>query len=161
MKKFLILILAIVTCMSFAGCTKKYVKDVEAIAISKALQRSITTDGGYREAGESFMPLNIGAPEHCIKEFRIVVAADDVNQNEIGVFRANSTGNAKEIAKYCQKYIDNEKANYNPDYEPDEAVKVENATVHVFGIYVVYTILTPEDTDYALIVIDNLISEGA
>ena len=161
MKKFLVSILALITCLSFVGCTKKYVKNIEANEISKALQRSITTEGGYREAGESFMPLNIAAPEHCIKEFRIVEATDDKNQNEIGVFRANSTADAKEIAKYCQKYIDNEKANYNPDFDPDEAVKTDNAKVHIFGIYVIYTILTPEDTDYALIVIDNLISEGA
>ena len=160
MKRIVVLFLTLLTCISFVGCSKKYVTNIESAKISEALQRSIVTDGGYREPSERFMTINIGVPEHYIKDYRIIVAKDDVNQNEIGVFRANTKNDAKEIAKYCRKYLDNEIANYNPDYNPDEAVKLQNAVVNVFGIYVIYTILSTDDTDYALIVIDNLISEG-
>lgn len=160
MKRVLILLLALVTCFSFVGCSKKYVTDVSALKISEALQRSIITDKGYKEPSENFLSINIGVPEHYITDFRIVVASDEENRNEIGVFRSPSQSDAKELAKYCQRYINNVKANYDLGHDPDEDAKVENATVHIFGIYVVYTILSPEDTDYALIVIDNLIAEG-
>ena len=160
MKKILIFLLIAIICISFFGCGKRYETNIKASEIAESLKRSIVTDGGYRAPSESFMTINLGIPEHYMKDFEIIVAKDDVNQNEIGVFRAESRSDAKEIAKYCQKYIDNVQANYNPDYDPFEATKVDNATVHIFGVYVIYTILTPEDTDYALIVIDNLISIG-
>ena len=160
MKRLLILLLALVTCFSFVGCSKKYVTNVSALKISEALQRSIITDKGYKEPSESFLSINLGIPEHYIIDFRIVVANDVTNENEIGVFRSTSQSDATEIAKYCQKYLNNVKANFDPNGDPDEAEKVNNATVHIFGIYVVYTVLSPEDTDYALIVIDNLIAEG-
>ena len=44
MKKILTLFLALVACLSLASCSKKYVTDVEASVISKALEEGITTD---------------------------------------------------------------------------------------------------------------------
>lgn len=160
MKRLFTILLAITLCISLTGCMTKYVDDVSAPSLSDALERGVKADGGYRESDDDFMTISIGVPDYYIKDYRIVLARDDMNANEIGVFRANSKSDAQEIAKYCRRYVDIKASGWNYDYNPDENVKIENAKVHVFGVYVIYTVLTPEDTDYALIVIDNLIAEG-
>jgi len=160
MKKIIALTLAVITLLTFTGCMKKYVTDVKATSLSDALERGLKIPGGYRERDENFISITLGIPEYYIMEYRIIIATDDTNKNEIGVFRANNKDDAKEIEKYCQRYVDNVVSSWMYDYIPEENVKIENAKVHVFGIYVIYTFLTPEDTDYALVVIDNLISEG-
>ena len=146
MKKILTLFLALVACLSLASCSKKYVTDVEASVISKALEEGITTDGGYVVPDESFFTFNIGAPDRLVNEYRIIVAKDEDNQNQIGVFKTSNKKDAKELAKYCQNHVNNEKANYDYNLDAEEAQKLKNAQVNVFGTYVVYTILSPEDT---------------
>ena len=160
MKKALVFILAIAVALSCTGCSKSVVTHVTAMSLSDALERGVTAPGGYRECEEDFMLVNLGVPAHILKDYRIILARDDMNANEIGVFRATSRTDAKEVEKYCRRYIDSKVSGWNYDYNPDENVKIENAQIFVMGIYVIYTILTPDDTDYARIVIDNLITVG-
>lgn len=162
MKKLFVILLIFTICLSSVSCGKKYVDNVSPESLSASLEQGIVTDGGYRQVDDDFITFNFETADKYIKDCRIIVAKDSgSNANEIGVFRANSKDAAKKLSTLCQKYIDNKVAHWNYDYNPDENVKIKNATVHVFGVYVVYTVLTPEDTDYALIIIDNLIAEGA
>ena len=157
MKKFFIVILSALLCLSLVSCSKKYVSDVETTVISETLQLGIATDGGYTPPSDKFMTLNIGIPDYYIEEFEIITANDTANQNQIGIFKATSTKNAKKVANYCESYLNNRIANFDHDIDPDESDKINNAQVNVFGLYVIYTILSPEDTEYALIIIENLI----
>ena len=162
MKKLFILLLAFILCLSSVACGKKYVDDVSASSLASSLEQGIVTDGGYRQVDSDFITFNFETADKYIKDCSIVVAKDSgANANEIGVFRANSKDSAKKLAQICDNYVDNKVAHWNYDYNPDENVKIENASVHVFGVYVIYMFLTPEDTNYALIIIDNLIAEGA
>lgn len=158
MKKITLFTLVITILLSFTACGNKYVDNVSAKDLSAALERGIVTDGGYREADSDFLTFNFDGANRYIIDFRVVLANNSgENANEIGVFRANNEKDAKALAKLCQAYINNKIAHWNYDYNPDENVKIENADVNVFGAYVIYTVLTPEDTGYVSVIVENLI----
>ena len=158
MKKITAFLLITVIIFSMTACGNKYFDDLPAKDLSDALERGIVTDGGYREADSDFLTFHIDGGNKYIKDFRIILAVNSgENASEIGVFRANNEADAKSLAKLCQSYINNKKAHWNYDYNPDENVKIENADVKIFGVYVVYTVLTPEDTEYVSVIIENLI----
>lgn len=72
------------------------------------------------------------------------------NIDEFGIFHAPDESSKKELKKLAKSYVDTlleEKKAFIASYAPKELPKLEDAEVRVFGNYVAYAILDPNDRE--------------
>lgn len=159
MKKIIALTLSLLFCLSLIGCGGNYVDNVTSSEITDILEKSVPTDGGYVEAESDFITFNLKDTESLFLDCKIILAVESgSNANEIGVFRAKDKKAAKKISETCNDYLVKKAEHWNYDYNPSENVKIENSDVKVFGTYVVYTVLTPSDSELAFVAVENLLA---
>lgn len=81
-----------------------------------------------------------------LKDYSIIKANNVKNINEVGIFRMGSPNN-EGFVKQVERYVEEKKQTYRAlDYFPQEVDKIDNATVRVYGNYVMYTFLNEQDT---------------
>ena len=119
----------------------------------------IETEGGIKHL-DSDAILEITDEEiPNLKDYSIIKANNVKNINEIGIFRMNSTNN-EEFIKEVQRYVEEKKQIYRAlDYFPQEVNKIDNATVRVYGNYIMYSFLNEEDTLHFYKQAENLVKK--
>lgn len=153
MKKSFIKIISTVLCLSclmgLCSCagSSEYKNDLTSEELASIIENALTEEGDYISASADFADFNMsGISEICV-DFSIKLHSSDKNYTEFGVFKVKSNTRAKKAEQFCQGYIDTMKKYSMSDYEPKEYEKIQNGKVTVYGNYVVYTMVTPEDYD--------------
>ena len=166
MKKYLryitlTLALILLSSLVLSSCSgsKSYKTDVAVSTLSDAAKKQIEISGGYMTTDPDYIEFNLeGLPTP--KEFEIFMASNSsANKNEVGIFPYENTTDAENAKAVVKKYLVAKDESYKAaiDYTPNEYPKIENAKVVVFGNYVVYTILTVDDSEKVTSAIENLL----
>lgn len=152
MKK-ITLIAALLLCLVTALCAcTSYRTDVPAADLSAAVLNSVSTQGGYTAADSDFVSLEFTKPEVIdanVSEWVICASTSSQTVDEYGIFRVKEGGDVQAVKDAVLEYVQATQVKlevYLDMYEPVEKTKLENAQVTVIGNYVVYTILTDQDT---------------
>lgn len=143
------------------GDDAKIKDDVAISALTAAAKGQIPNDNGYVSVDSDYFEFNFEALP-TFKEADIFIASDSsANLNEVGIFHFSSTEDAKSGEQSIKNYLvaKDESFRNSINYTPDEYPKIENAKTKVIGNYVVYTILTAEDSAKVIDAIEAQLAE--
>ena len=117
-------------------------ENLDAKAVSEALQRACPTEFGYVDNSEYYMRTYFSALAD-VDDFHIVTCADSTDFSEIGVFHMKDTVHLSQNQKLLKKYLAKIKSNFENGvvYNTKEYPKFENAKVLASGNYLVYAVL--------------------
>ena len=158
--KLLSIILCITALASICSCAKVYKDDASASDLMSKATGAVSVNGGYESPETDFVDFYLSGISDICTDYSIKLSSEDTNMNEIGIFHAGNTADAKKIADICQKYVDKQKqSSLAVDYLPGEISKYEDAKVMTYGNYVIYTFLTDADRQSAISAILPLIEK--
>ena len=147
--KRIICLLVIITIFA-TGCGNKsdvdsHVKaqDIEAIALEK-----LTSEFGYCDVSEYYQT-NYFNSINGLVSCKIYTCNDSTNFDELGIFEFDSVKSAKKAIKDVKRYLGNAKEEFKSGiiYNVEEYPKFEAARVEAIGNSLVYTILSPNDSE--------------
>ncbi len=147
MKKAILLSIVFTLLFSFA-CSKapKYRNDLSCEEIMKGApltQRSAETYDMYDKDFVDFFFGDIASSD-CV----VLYSYAQENIDEVGIFRAANEDQITEISASVEKYLsemkDSQRA-FIASYAGEELPKLDSAELRIYGDYVAYAILSPED----------------
>lgn len=157
-------ILLLCSALIFTSCdgNKSEIKDDIAVSsLVSTAKGQIPNDEGYVSVSSDFLKFNFEALP-TFKEAEVIIASNSsANLNEVGIFHFSSAEDAKNGEQAVKNYLTakDESFRNSINYTPDEYPKIENAKAKVIGNYVVYTILTTEDSAKVFSAIEAQLTE--
>ena len=156
MKK-ITLITALLLCliMSLNACAS-YKNDVAVNDLTTEVLGAVSTQGGYAAMDDLFLSLEFANPDLIksdVSEWMICASNSQTTVDEFGIFHVKDGGDAEAVKAEVWDYVQATQVKlevFLDMYEPAEKTKLENAQIEIVGNYVVYTILTDEDTAAAM-----------
>lgn len=126
---------------------KNYTDTKTAKEVYSVIESTIKTEKGVKILDDDAL-LNISDSEiPYLKDYIFIKANDSADLNEYGIFRVEDR-KADDMKALLENYVKSKQEMYRAyEYFPTETAKVDNATVSVFGNYVVYSFLNEADTE--------------
>ncbi len=148
MKKIISLILLLaLTASLFVSCTKtQYKDDVSIQAVSDKIEELVSVDGGYNTLSDDYLQFYFKLPAG-VTESVVMQSVKSEDITEFGVFKADKK-TVDDLEEAIEDYLNDHEESLVPQvnmYAPEEAPKIENASVRVFGNYVVYLVMEKDD----------------
>ena len=146
------LILATLLVFSLVACGGKsaYRDDVSVESLSATVEALIPAEGGYDLSGEDFLKYYFDFDgDHTIDQYVIAASAASSDVNEYGILHVSDPKQVETVAELAEVYLSNQRnflSTFLNTYNAAEMAKLESMEVRVFGNYIVYTILSVEDT---------------
>ncbi len=157
-----VLMLCSALVLTSCGGDNANIKDDVAISkLADAAKGQIPNDEGYVSVDSDYFEFNFEALP-AFKEADIFIASNSsANLNEVGIFHFSSAEDAKSGEQSIKNYLVSKDESFRNsiNYTPDEYPKIENAKTKVIGNYVVYTILTTEDSAKVIDAIEAQLAE--
>lgn len=132
--------------------------DVAAADLSSRVESALPAGDGFESVSNAFISASSWGEDYAdymklVTEYRIFVSSNsDMNVDEVGVFRTESSKDAAKIKSFVEEYLKAKKLHMTPlleSYNQAELPKLECAEITVCGNYVLYTILNAADTTKA------------
>ena len=156
--KIFALILAVaMLCCALCACGSETTKNVPAADITAAVAEKIGKTDAMSAANDNWIKGYMKVDTASFGDYSVMVNAVGANVDEFGVFKAGENMSAKDIEATVQAYLDLRLQSWMDEYMPEEKYKVEDAEYKVVGDYVMYCILSAEDTETAFATIDGLL----
>lgn len=143
MKVYVIILLILLTPLTLCACAGGYRSDIGCAELGERIASSVPLDGGYFMQSENYLHYYFPEFEGDAAMFK---SASNSSENEFGIFKSSGNANARAL---CERYIERQRSEYlsaKGNYTPQEYEKYKNAAVYTCGNYVIYTIMTPEDS---------------
>lgn len=157
---FFILFLA-VTMLFLPSCQmqKSYVDNVSVHAITEELLDELDGIDAFKIADAQYLDGYFSLPA-TVADYEIYYSANGNNLDEFGVFHARNKEDAEEIRRLLNTYLSEsltQNQAFYDSYIPEETPKLRDAEVRVFGNYVTYAILSPDNRDDVFDTVDELL----
>lgn len=130
--------------------------DVPSADISAAIDDAISSEG-LITVEESYIAGRMQIDTAKLADYVVRITSIGTAIDEYGVFRALDEASAREIAAQVQGYLDRYLESWMDEYRPEEKPKLLAAEVHTKGVYVIYTIMSDDNSAAALAALDSLI----
>ena len=155
MKK-MIPIAALLLClvMAMSACST-YRDDVAVNDLTNAVLTSVSTLDGYVAADTDYIALEFANPDAIsanVSEWMICASKSSQTVDEFGIFHVKEGGDVAAVRSEIQDYLNAMQvklAVYLETYDPAEKDKLYNTQVYSVGNYVIYTMLSEQDTTAA------------
>ena len=143
-------LLAVLTAgvLLLAGCGGE-AKTIDAQALAKSLATEIKYDDTLKELTADEISMLVDLPEDVDS---VMYAGSDSTAEEVGVFTAKDSNQAKETMEDVQKYLDDQADSFQ-DYVPEETKRIGNAVLEQKNQYVVLCV--SGDSDQAKEIIEK------
>lgn len=149
----LLLMLPLTACES-----SNWKDDLTAASLTATIKSSLPAGDGWDTVSDDYVSPSAWGEDYAdylslVTDYVITVSAEsDMNVDEMGIFHAGNAKDAAKIKSFTQKYLEGKKLRMAPlleSYNQAELPKLDCAKVTVCGNYVLYTILSAEDTTAA------------
>ena len=143
-------LLAVLTAgvLLLAGCGGE-AKTIDAQALAKSLATEIKYDDTLKELTADEISMLVDLPEDVDS---VMYAESGSTAEEVGVFTAKDSNQAKETMEDVQKYLDDQADSFQ-DYVPEETKRIGNAVLEQKNQYVVLCV--SGDSDQAKEIIEK------
>ena len=143
-------LLAVLTAgvLLLAGCGGA-AKTIDAQALAKSLATEIKYDDTLKELTADGISMLVDLPEDVDS---VMYAGSGSTAEEVGVFTAEDSNQAKETMEDVQKYLDDQADSFQ-DYVPEETKRIGNAVLEQKNQYVVLCV--SGDSDQAKEIIEK------
>lgn len=162
MKKYtkiiaLVLALCLMAC-ALCGCGKtEAAKNVPAADIAASVADKIGKTEAMTAVDANWVKGWMKTDASAFGDFAVYMNAIGANVDEFGIFKAGENMSVADIEKTVQAYLDLKLASWMDEYMPEEKYKVEDASYEVVGDYVMYCILSAEDSAAAFGVFKDML----
>lgn len=160
MKKIISLLLAVVmlACL-LCACGDKggQTKNVPASEIAAAVAEKIGKTEALTAVDANWIKGWMKTDAAQFGDYTVYLNAIGANVDEFGVFKAGENMSVSDVEKTVQAYLDLKLASWMDEYMPEEKYKVEDASYEVVGDYVMYCILSAEDSEAAFGVFKDML----
>ena len=154
---FLLMCLLMTFLFSCSG--KSYKNDVEVDTLKEKVEELLPVEYGYTEVDQDYFDIYFGFSDK-ISDFSVVLSSASVDLNEFGIFHVKDKEDISAVKAKIQSYMDDQKSVNIPSvqtYAPSEVPKLEKGSIKVFGNYIVYLFLFPDDQTVVYKAIENLL----
>ncbi len=137
----------------------KYRSDVSCDELTDIIESS--NEKEYQRYDRDYLEYIIDDTS-CCNDHSIIYSSEINDIDELGIFKANSEKDAEVLYGMLKDYISDEKEGqraFIASYAPNELPKLDSARVERFGVYVIYSIATPEDSEKAISAITTALAE--
>ena len=143
-------LLAVMTAgvLLLAGCGGE-AKTIDAQALAKSLATEIKYDDTLKELTADEISMLVDLPEDVDS---VMYVGSGSTAEEVGVFTAKDSNQAKETMEDVQKYLDDQADSFQ-DYVPEETKRIGNAVLEQKNQYVVLCV--SGDSDQAKEIIEK------
>ena len=143
-------LLAVLTAgvLLLAGCGGE-AKTIDAQALAKSLATEIKYDDTLKELTADEISMLVDLPEDVDS---VMYAGSGSTAEEVGVFTAKDSNQAKETMEDVQKYLDDQADSFQ-DYVPEETKRIGNAVLEQKNQYVVLCVSGDSDQAKEIIVV--------
>lgn len=149
-----LLLLSVVAC----DTSSNWRDDLSAVSVSNSVKAALPAEDGWEAVSDDYISPSAWGESYAdylalVADHSITLSAEsDMNVDELGVFHVKDAKDASKIKAFAQKYLEAKKLRMAPlleSYNQAELPKLDCAEVTVCGNYVLYTILSAEDTTAA------------
>ena len=154
--KFIVVILSAVLLVSCSqGPGKNSELDIDLI--SEIFQKNAPSDFGYCDVSDYFKSDFISKYEGLV-DCRVLKCNESTNFNEFGIFEFKNSQSARAAEDDLKRYLDECKRKFKNGiiYDVAEYPKFQNAVCKRFDQFLVYSILTREDSSRVLLELENI-----
>ena len=143
---FILAVLLAVTCIITASCGSggTYSDNVSVSELSSAVDAILPSSDDFVTMSDDYV---IGMMEIDPSEFDehvVKLRASGANIDEYGIFKAADSQGVADAVAVANAYLARRVEAWMPEYMPEEFPKMESASVKIFGLYVVYAILSED-----------------
>ncbi|MBE7018037.1 MAG: DUF4358 domain-containing protein [Ruminococcaceae bacterium] len=159
MKKIVALII-VVALLATALCAcggKTETKNVPAADIAAAVAEKIGKTDSLTAVEANWVRGWMKTDASLFGDYTVMVNVYGANVDEYGIFKAGEDMSAADIEKTVQAYLDLRLQSWMDEYMPEEKYKVEDASYEVIGDYVMYCILSAEDSAAAFATFEGML----
>ena len=146
---FLLFVLLLCVCLYACARAAEYRNDLDTEDILKGAPHTVRSADDYAEYDDDFVEFFFGDLP-ASRDHTVIYSKDQNDINEVGIFHAGSEAEALDIYEKATEYISDlreTQRSFIASYAPDELPKLDGARVERYGNYVVYAILTNEDSE--------------
>lgn len=144
MIKRLLLFLFLFVLFFSVSCSNA-VQTVSVHDVSEKIKETVPLENGYYEASTAYFDYFF--PDVNVEEWIICRSSSQDSENEFGILKVKK--DVSQALSACENYLDEQLKSYidsKASYSPKEYEKFRDATVRQFGNYIVYTIMTKNDS---------------
>ncbi len=140
------------------ACGGSYRNDLTSSEVMASVKATLPAGDGYRVAGDGFINGSDWGDDYeklvnALADRQILLSeSSDTNIDEVGVLRIQSGKSVSDARAIVEDYLAAKKLRMKPlleSYNPNEIPKLDQARVTVCGQYILYTILSAEETGEA------------
>jgi hypothetical protein len=161
----LLCLLALTLCLCSCQDKKNYRDDLSSDLVAGEMLHYVNIEGGCTTPDNDYVSLefpNPSAVEGKVADWWIYASISSKTVDEFGVFHVKSGEDVQAVKSAVDEYVQYMKVKlevYLEIYEPSEKAKLENTQVKVFGNYVVYTMLSQDDTTAVYDMLDGYLEQ--
>ncbi len=159
MKKIVALII-IVAVLATALCAcggNSETKNVPAADIAAAVADKIGKTDSLTAVEANWIKGWMKTDASLFGDYTVMLNTYGANVDEYGIFKAGEEMSAAKIETVVQSYLDLRVQSWMDEYMPEEKYKVEDASYEVIGDYVMYCILSAEDSEAAFATFEGML----
>ncbi len=153
----LVLVVALLACSLCACGGKTQTKNVPAADIAAAVAEKIGKTDSLTAVEANWIKGWMKTDAAAFGDYTVMLNTYGANVDEFGVFKAGENMSVKDVEATVQAYLDLKLQSWMDEYMPEEKYKVEDASYEVLGDYVMYCILSGEDSDAAFATFQELL----
>ena len=147
MKRFISLLLAVLTAATLVACGDKDSATVDAAGLGKALSERVQFDDTMSAVSYDDLKFYLELPEKCEVGAYMSTGA---TAEEIFVVQCYNKTDAAAVKVSMQSYLDSQKQEMER-YKPEEVARLDNAIFATYGTCVVLCVTNDTDTANAVI----------
>lgn len=132
-------------------------KDVPAADIAAAVAEKLGKSDALTTVDANWIKGWMKVDASQFADCTVMVNAYGANVDEFGVFKAGGDMKVSDIEATVQSYLDLKLTSWMDEYMPEEKYKVEDASVKTVGSYVMYCVLSAEDTEAAFAALEEMV----
>ena len=105
---------------------------------------------GYTDLGPAssdYIAYCMGSDLSLYEEYIVLYPFAGTVYNEIGIFKLKDRSRKEDGIAEIKRYLAFKKENWDTRYRKDELAKIDNASVVCIGRYLLYTILSPTESE--------------
>ncbi len=146
MKKFCVLLVFI---LLFSSCAM-IKDDMPVQLLAMAIGEKIEGFENLAEASTDYIKYCMSSDLSLYSEYIVLYPFSGTKYNEIGIFKVRDKKDLQKGLKELENYLLFKKSNWDTRYMGDEFKKIETAQVKSCGHYILYTILSENESKSAI-----------
>jgi len=158
MKKPVVCLLLCVMIFASCGKSEEAFASVPAAELSGALSPLLVNSAKLAAVDDDYVKFMLEIDLETVEEYVLLQQNSGTEIDQYGIFKVKEDGDTQAISDKITAYLDAMLSNFdNFNYMPGERVKLADARVEVIGDYVIYTVLSADESDAVFEKMDEMI----